>query len=277
MNKSRKRARTDISTSTSMNSHYIATTANINQTIQQLNKCITNWYERYGNDIYKTYMEADFKACCNKKEIKILKYCFKQYIDNNPDENPENVLKALIEYYYSVQVLENNVLENVEKQFKITKQMWDGRYKDNFDNYYSHRQLKQNHPLIQTVDLELTDENADPDEKFYINSSEPFPKTLYHIDNDTDELTKTYERGFHFSCLLDFTNADATRILRDILVGNDEYHSNIRRRVINMNSAEFIDFVPQPRTKKRVRIRVHKTKSSRNKAKSAKTHLRFSL
>jgi hypothetical protein len=86
----------------------------------KLNKCIQEWYEKFlePNDL------SDFKGCCDKDEINLLIRCYNIFSENNNLQSlDKDVVKALVAYYYIIQVLENNITGFIdEKYLRIVKE-----------------------------------------------------------------------------------------------------------------------------------------------------------
>ena len=78
----------------------------IKKMAEELNKCIKEWYEKVMSiDDY----QIEFTKCCDEEEKEIIKECYHIYTTSNPSVNKLVALKAIIAYYYSIQILEDTV------------------------------------------------------------------------------------------------------------------------------------------------------------------------
>lgn len=69
-----------------------------------LNKCINKWFNKFYKNEPHTLTE--FKPCCDKDEIRIILECVNIYLENNSTADKNEVIIAVISYYYEIQVLE---------------------------------------------------------------------------------------------------------------------------------------------------------------------------
>ena len=86
----------------------------INKIAEEINDCATKWY--------KTFYEKDlnlgeFKGCCDTNEIKLIQECIEIYLTNNPTARKEDVTRAVVSYYYELQVLEYYVATDADSKY----------------------------------------------------------------------------------------------------------------------------------------------------------------
>ena len=79
----------------------------ITDTVKQLNMCIKDWYKDTFPGKKNRDTRSEFTSCCNEDEIRIILQCANIYLENNSTANKEEVLLAMISYYYTAQVLEH--------------------------------------------------------------------------------------------------------------------------------------------------------------------------
>jgi hypothetical protein len=75
----------------------------INNLVAEINDCATRWFQRYFTPELNL---GEFKGCCDEDEIRIIQECIAIYLQHNPQANKQNVLRAIVGYYYEVQILE---------------------------------------------------------------------------------------------------------------------------------------------------------------------------
>jgi len=83
----------------------------ITEVTEKINDCITKWYQTHFPDDL-----ADFTACCNEDEKKLLVECYNIFSKNNNLQVLDyDFIKALLMYYYIVVVFEYYVTEYVKE------------------------------------------------------------------------------------------------------------------------------------------------------------------
>ncbi len=92
-----------------------------------LNDCITKYYKILFPDELDM---GEFEKCCNEEELDILEKCYNRYkendnITNDGQTNIFSILKAIIIYYYYIQVLEYYAIKkNVCIKAFLDKSIW---------------------------------------------------------------------------------------------------------------------------------------------------------
>ena len=86
----------------------------INKIAAQINDCATEWYKKFYN---KDFNSGEFKGCCDTNEIKLIQECIEIYLTNNPTANKQDVTRAIVSYYYELQVLEYYVAEDADSDY----------------------------------------------------------------------------------------------------------------------------------------------------------------
>jgi len=225
----------------------IKTNYKIINLVEELNHCIRSWYYRF---FPSNIRQGEFKGCCNEDEIKIIRECFYIFKNNNPDIDEDTALRAIIGYYYSIQVIEYRVLLNEydANYFKIVET--DKNYEffqDNKGNDYSWVvDVRKDSPMFSKVDMQITpvlEKKSWNPTMYYINTRNPLPWPIYKRANDYDnELEKLTTQKKHFGCLKEFyTTQDARKIVEELTTSNDiEWVSSIRKKILNMNPEPFI-------------------------------------
>lgn len=74
-----------------------------------VNKCFEDHY-----DYYYKQDKVEFKGCCDENEKKLLIKCYNIYTENEPTLDKDEVLIAVIIYYYNTIVLEYYINENLD-------------------------------------------------------------------------------------------------------------------------------------------------------------------
>lgn len=169
----------------------VATTVSaddINTLVANINACCIKWFE----ENFDTELEiGEFKGCCDMDEIRIIQECVDIYVKNNPLANKDDVLRAIVGYYYEVQVLE----------------------------YY----------VSQYSDIK-------------------------------DEYT--------FDCIKKNYNAESEQMVKQIVISDDGWASEIRRKILNVNVGG------KKRAYKKQRRNTHRRKTHRRKTHRRKTNRR---
>jgi hypothetical protein len=86
----------------------------INKIAAQINDCATEWYKKFYN---KDFNSGEFKGCCDTNEIKLIQDCIEIYLTNNPTANKQDVTRAIVSYYYELQVLESYVADDADSDY----------------------------------------------------------------------------------------------------------------------------------------------------------------
>jgi hypothetical protein len=166
--------------------------------------------------------------------------------ENNPDIDEDTALRAIIGYYYSTQVLEYNVLNEIRgKYLKIVKtNEVKSQFQDNKGNYYSWVQdILTESPLVSKFNTIITPKlSREPRNPihYFINTETELPWYIYkRVNNHSDDLEKLNMNPTHFGCLNDFYTEDARKIVDEITHGNAEWVSSIRKKILNMNQEPF--------------------------------------
>ena len=85
----------------------------IHKIAEEINDCSIRWYTEFFNEELNL---GNFKGCCDTNEIKLIQECIEIYLTNNPTARKEDVTRAVVSYYYELQVLEYYVgLDNNSK------------------------------------------------------------------------------------------------------------------------------------------------------------------
>ena len=86
----------------------------INKIAAQINDCATEWYKKFYN---KDFNSGEFKGCCDTNEIKLIQECIEIYLTNNPTATKQDVTRAIVSYYYELQVLEYYVATDADSDY----------------------------------------------------------------------------------------------------------------------------------------------------------------
>jgi hypothetical protein len=160
----------------------------INNLVANINACSIKWFEAN----FDTELEiGEFKGCCDMDEIRIIQECVDIFLKNNPLANKDDVLRAIVGYYYEVQVLEYYV----------------SQYSDIKDRYT-------------------------------------------------------------FDCIKKNYNAESEQMVKHIVLSDDSWASEIRRKILNLNVGG------KKRAYKKQRRNTHRRKTHRRKTHKRKTHRR---
>ena len=83
-------------------SEHIISADKIKTLVEEINVCSIKWFQRFFKDEYD---KGEFQGCCNDAEIKVIQECIDIFYKHNPDINTDNLLRAIVGYYYEIQVL----------------------------------------------------------------------------------------------------------------------------------------------------------------------------
>jgi hypothetical protein len=86
----------------------------INKIASQINECATKWYTEFYKEEFNL---GEFKGCCDTNEIKLIQECIEIYLKNNPTARKEDVTRAIVSYYYEIQVLEDYVATDADSKY----------------------------------------------------------------------------------------------------------------------------------------------------------------
>ena len=157
----------------------------IHKIAEEINDCAKKWYTEFYNEEFNL---DEFKGCCDINEIKLIQECIEIYLTNNPTARKEDVTRAVVSYYYELQVLEYYVATDA-----------DGKYDDKFN------------------------------------------------------------------CLKGFYNEETHKIVNQLVTSNDNWASEIRRKILNTNVGG-----------KKIRRNKQRRKSQKRKASRRKSKIRKS-
>ena len=171
---------------------FVATTdisvEDINNLVAEINDCATKWFKRY----FRPELElGEFKGCCDMDEIRIIQECIDIYLKHNPQANKQNVLRAIVGYYYEVQILE-----------------------------------------------------------YYVS--------FYSDSKDSDK----------FTCIKEIYNTETEQMVKQIILSDDSWASEIRRKILNINVGG------KKNAHKKKRRKTYRRKTHWQKTYRRKTHRR---
>ena len=86
----------------------------INKIAEEINDCSIRWYTEFYNEEFNL---DEFKGCCDINEIKLIQECIDIYLTNNPTARKEDVTRAVVSYYYELQVLEYYVATDADSKY----------------------------------------------------------------------------------------------------------------------------------------------------------------
>jgi hypothetical protein len=207
----------------------------MNEIIQKLNECVKTWYINYLPE-YKSH----FTPCCTKDEIKNILDCYFIAInifDNKKDDNiNEDIIKALIVYYYMLMVFENYIYHYIdEKYLKIVDEQYseDKNKKifiDNIDNIYEYYICKDN----DSENIEIYDPFSK--KKYYVSKNRKNNKYIY---KDSNCKQKTIIED-HMNCLEHILDTEESKkYYKELFLSDKEEVSYIRQKFLNMNKKNF--------------------------------------
>jgi len=83
-------------------SDHIISADKIKTLVEEINVCSIKWFKRFFKDEYD---QGEFQGCCNDEEMKVIQECIDIFYKHSPDTNKDNILRAIVGYYYEIQVL----------------------------------------------------------------------------------------------------------------------------------------------------------------------------
>jgi hypothetical protein len=245
----------------------------ITKVTETLNKCIRNWY------IYTIPTDLEhFKGCCDKDEINLLIKCYNIFSENKKLQFLDyDAIKALVMYYYIVVVFENYVTNFIDKKYlKIVDEEKSNNVKtpnlyfftDNDDNEYAYYWTNDVEPYIEI-------EDQDNDTVFYARNTGRETHPYIYQDKELKNKVKSKQ---HINCFEKMLTTEKSKEYYDLLYrGSEDYLSQIRRLILNMNTKLFEGHKGgKKNTKKNKRnLKKYVKKSRKNKGKKRINKIKY--
>lgn len=257
--------------------------SSITEVTKKLNECITKWYPK----IFPEDDLADFKGCCNEDEINLLVTCYNIFSKNKNLQSPDyDFINALLMYYYNVVVLEYyvhpsiHIYPSINKYLKIVNEKFNklqGRivFTDNYDDKYRHcksGRTKSNNIESESNDIECVIKLQDPElGEFYIRSNKNnLRETDPYVYRDK-ELTQKVIPEDYMDCFENMLTTEQSKEYYNLLImGEEDWISQIRRKMMNMNPEPFEGYKGGKKIRKNTKktkrnLKKHVKKSRKNK------------
>lgn len=236
----------------------------INILSEELNKCITLWLQKnYPEELTNNL----FLGCCNENELKMLTECFNiiRSQQNFTKTNAYSILRAIIVYYYILIVMdythliytdykyiyvdyirydsENNKIEIVNEENNIY-----GTSVYDYDNI--ERFLDESGKPVE-FKIDIIDNNNDdgiriiymPKDMKSINDIEvQNNKIKIYYKKDKPVINKRYLACFDY--LLE-NYPDAIVIYQKLIISEEPWVKEIRKKIMNFNVEPYIDTRPK--------------------------------
>ena len=211
---------------------------------EELNQCITEWYNKFFSP---EDLKHDFQGCCNSIEKQTLIECYKimhEAVHSNTHElngiRNENIMPALIEYYYKTQVLEYYVMQFEDLKYQKIINHYDIEprdlvkltvYADNNSGilYRLHSPQEDKHNYYSLFEKKPNDIEA------YVSNnivSDPYVYTDKQL-----KRKRMYEE--RFQCFDKYHNSEIIKLVKLITNSNEDWATNVRKIIMNFNDEDF--------------------------------------
>ena len=202
----------------------------------KLNKSITEWYNtNYPEDL------IEFTGCCDKDEINLLTKCYNIFSKNKNVQNiNDDIIRALLMYYYIVIVFEDYVHRYIDE--KYVKIVYEDKYSDsqkpnmylftdNNGNTYTYHWSRFNiKPYIEIKDQATNEE-------YYARNKGRETDTYIYRDKKLNIKIKSEQ---HMNCLDNMLTTEKSKEYYNLLYrGDGDWISQIRKLILNMNTEHF--------------------------------------
>lgn len=236
----------------------------INILSKELNECITLWLNKnYPEELTNNL----FLGCCNENELKMLTECFYIILSqlNYSETNSYSLLRAILVYYYVSIVMDYTHLQYTDyKYIYVDYIRYDSDnnkigiineenniYGTSVNDYYNIKQFLDESGKPVEFNIDIIDTNDDdgiriiymPKDMKSINDIEvQNNKIKIYYKKDKPVINKRYLACFD-NLLKNYP--DAIKIYNKLIISEEPWVKEIRKKIMNFNVEPFIDIRPK--------------------------------
>lgn len=237
---------------------------------KKLNECILKYY----NEAFPPEDLKDFKHCCDEDELNLLIECYNIFSEKNKLQSlDKDFIKALIAYYYIIQVLEYYVPQYMdEKYLKIDNEkpsIWSPDktiFKDSSGREFVETKNKNDNNK-DFIEVEYIKNKR----KFYVSNKDRKNNPYFYSDKEGKNKTILPDYMDCFEKLL--TTVKSKEYFDKFSLGDEGWVSPIRRLILNLDGGRKKKYKKiVKKNKKTIKKRVKKNKKTKKYHKSKRNH-----